>query len=120
MRTGFIGAGNMAQAIIGGLIRTGTPAENISIYEPNSELVDRLTSRLGIQAVNENTAIFENCDAVMLVTEWNEFRELDLERLKRLMKGDVFVDCRNVYKRDRVESFGINYQSFGRGSRKQE
>ncbi len=62
----------------------------------------------------------EDCDAVMLVTEWNEFRELDLERLKRLMKGDVFVDCRNVYKRDRVESFGINYQSFGRGSRKQE
>ena len=69
MRTGFIGAGNMAQAIIGGLVKTGTPPENISIYEPNSELANRLVSRLGIQAVNENTAIFENCDAVMLAVK---------------------------------------------------
>ena len=58
----------------------------------------------------------EDCDAVMLVTEWNEFRELDFRRLSGLMKGNVFVDCRNVYKPGHVESFGLKYESFGRGN----
>lgn len=58
----------------------------------------------------------EDSDGVMLVTEWNEFRELDFERMRRLMKGIAFVDCRNVYKRERVEPFGLRYESFGRGN----
>ncbi len=57
----------------------------------------------------------EDSDAVVLVTEWNEFRELDFERLASLMKGNVFIDCRNVYKPERVESNGFKYDSFGRG-----
>jgi len=52
---------------------------------------------------------------VMLVTEWNEFRELDFNRLLRLMKGRVFIDCRNVYKPERMRSLGLVYESFGRG-----
>jgi UDPglucose 6-dehydrogenase len=57
----------------------------------------------------------EDSDAVVLVTEWNEFRELDFERLAKLMRGNVFIDCRNVYKPERVESYGFKYDSFGRG-----
>jgi len=57
----------------------------------------------------------EECDGVMLVTEWNEFRELDFARLKRLMSGDAFIDCRNVYKPERLEGTGLIYDSFGRG-----
>jgi UDPglucose 6-dehydrogenase len=59
--------------------------------------------------------VAEDCDAVMLVTEWNEFRELDFERMKRLMRGNVFIDCRNVYTADRVTAAGFIYDSFGRG-----
>jgi UDPglucose 6-dehydrogenase len=59
----------------------------------------------------------EDCDAVVLVTEWNEFRELDFTRMKRLMKGDVFIDCRNVYTPERLEDAGFIYHSFGRGKR---
>jgi UDPglucose 6-dehydrogenase len=55
-------------------------------------------------------------DALMLLTEWNEFRELDFVRLGKLMKKKVFIDCRNVYKPERVISFGFTYDSFGRGS----
>ncbi len=69
MQTGFIGAGNMAQAIIGGLIRTGTPAEKISIFEPHTELADQLTSSLGVRAESKNTAIFENCDVIVLAAK---------------------------------------------------
>jgi UDPglucose 6-dehydrogenase len=54
-------------------------------------------------------------DAIVLVTEWNEFRELDFERLKSRMRGNVFVDCRNVYTPSRVEAEGFVYESFGRG-----
>jgi UDPglucose 6-dehydrogenase len=58
----------------------------------------------------------EDCDAVMLVTEWNEFRELDFKRLLGLMNGDVFIDCRNVYRPGHVEAAGLKYYSFGRGN----
>lgn len=58
----------------------------------------------------------EGCDAVILVTEWNEFRELDFSRLKRAMKGHVFIDCRNVYTPERIEAKGFKYESFGRGT----
>jgi UDPglucose 6-dehydrogenase len=55
------------------------------------------------------------CDALVLVTEWNQFRELDFPRLREAMRGNVFVDCRNVYTRERVEGQGFVYESFGRG-----
>jgi UDPglucose 6-dehydrogenase len=57
----------------------------------------------------------QGCDAIALVTEWNEFRELDFPRLKKIMQGNVFLDCRNVYTRDSVEGQGFIYESFGRG-----
>jgi UDPglucose 6-dehydrogenase len=57
----------------------------------------------------------EGCHALMLLTEWNELRELDLDRLKRVMKEPVFIDCRNVYKRADMERQGFRYSSFGRG-----
>ncbi|MCK5407623.1 MAG: UDP-glucose/GDP-mannose dehydrogenase family protein, partial [Candidatus Krumholzibacteria bacterium] len=62
----------------------------------------------------------EDCDAIVLVTEWNEFREFDFDRLKRLMRNHVFIDCRNVYKRERIESYGFVYDSFGRGGQTEE
>jgi UDPglucose 6-dehydrogenase len=57
----------------------------------------------------------EGADALVLVTEWNEFRQLDLERINKLMRGNVFVDCRNVYSPERLEKTGLRYESFGRG-----
>ncbi|UCG52135.1 MAG: UDP-glucose/GDP-mannose dehydrogenase family protein [Candidatus Latescibacterota bacterium] len=57
----------------------------------------------------------EGCHGLMLVTEWNEFRQLDIPRLKELMKEPVFVDCRNVYRPERWVEHGFRYRSFGRG-----
>jgi UDPglucose 6-dehydrogenase len=58
----------------------------------------------------------EGCDALVLVTEWNQFRELDFSRLKHTMKGNVFIDCRNVYTPERMAAQGFTYDSFGRGT----
>lgn len=57
-----------------------------------------------------------DCDALILVTEWNEFRELDFGRLKQTMKGNIFIDCRNVYTPERMAAKGFTYESFGRGT----
>lgn len=55
-----------------------------------------------------------DADALVLVTEWNEFRSLDLDRLRKAMKSPVFVDLRNVYRRDEVTKHGFEYSSVGR------
>jgi UDPglucose 6-dehydrogenase len=53
-------------------------------------------------------------DAVVIVTEWDAFRALDLRRLKAVMTAPVLVDLRNVYKRDTVEAAGFAYTAIGR------
>ena len=55
-----------------------------------------------------------NADAIILVTEWNQFRNLELERLKGLLKHPVFIDLRNVYEPDRMRKSGFDYYSVGR------
>jgi UDPglucose 6-dehydrogenase len=58
--------------------------------------------------------VAQDADAVVLVTEWNEFRSLDLERLKSMMKAPVFVDLRNVYRPHEMARHGFAYVSIGR------
>jgi len=59
--------------------------------------------------------VAEGSHALMLLTEWNEFREFNFERLKQLMVEPVFIDCRNVYKTAEMKKQGFRYDSFGRG-----
>ncbi len=56
----------------------------------------------------------ENADAVVLLTEWNEYRNLNLARLKTGMKGSVFADLRNVYDAEMVKKAGFSYTCVGR------
>lgn len=56
----------------------------------------------------------ENADAVVLLTEWNQYRALDLKKIKSLMKGDVFIDLRNIYDPARIRSEGFRYFGVGR------
>jgi UDPglucose 6-dehydrogenase len=53
-------------------------------------------------------------DVIVLMTEWNEYRGLDLAQLKQLMKGDAFVDLRNVYEPGRMHELGFQYSCIGR------
>jgi UDPglucose 6-dehydrogenase len=56
----------------------------------------------------------EGADALLIVTEWNEFRVLDFDKVKKLMKKLLLFDCRNIYKPDRMKEMGFTYHSFGR------
>ncbi|MBR7518022.1 hypothetical protein KC217_20340, partial [Mycobacterium tuberculosis] len=53
-------------------------------------------------------------EAVVIVTEWNAFRALDLTRLKTQMAGDLLVDLRNIYRPEEVTRHGLRYVSIGR------
>jgi UDPglucose 6-dehydrogenase len=53
-------------------------------------------------------------DAVVILTEWNQFRALDLDRIKLLMRQPVMVDLRNVYRPDDMRARGFTYSSIGR------
>lgn len=59
-------------------------------------------------------------DVVVIATEWNEFRSIDLVRLRTVMRGAAVVDCRNVLDPDRVAAAGFTYHSTGRGTRASE
>jgi len=92
IRTGFIGAGNMAQAIMGGLIKTGTPPQNICIFEPNQALAEKLVSGIGIQAVADNSEIFEQCDVIVLAVKPQVMQgALESARGVRLKSGAFIV-----------------------------
>ncbi len=56
----------------------------------------------------------EGADALIIVTEWNAFRNLNLERTKALMKGQVIFDARNVLDPERVRALGFSYAGVGR------
>ncbi len=59
-------------------------------------------------------AALEGADALVLVTEWDAFRALDLRRVKSLLKAPVVVDLRNVYSPDEMAKLGFEYTSIGR------
>ncbi|TXH85474.1 MAG: UDP-glucose/GDP-mannose dehydrogenase family protein [Rhizobium sp.] len=57
-----------------------------------------------------------DADALVIVTEWNQFRALDFARLKSVMKAPLLVDLRNIYRHDEVTKHGFAYTSVGRPS----
>jgi UDPglucose 6-dehydrogenase len=63
----------------------------------------------------EETA--RGADALVLMTEWNEFRNLDFTKLKSLMRRPILIDLRNVYESSRVTQFGFRHVSVGRPTR---
>jgi UDPglucose 6-dehydrogenase len=57
----------------------------------------------------------KGCDALMVITEWNEFKQLDLEKVKSALKSPIIYDGRNIYDPNLMKSLGFNYRGIGRG-----
>jgi len=71
-----------------------------------------LPDSMGFMESVEET--IKDADAVVLMTEWNQYRGLDLANVKSLMKGNVFIDLRNVYEKDVMLQHGFEYTCVGR------
>jgi len=68
-----------------------------------------------VQFADGPYACVESADALVIVTEWEQFRALDFEAIKRAMKQPVVIDLRNVYRPDEMAQLGFVYDSVGRG-----
>jgi UDPglucose 6-dehydrogenase len=58
----------------------------------------------------------EGADALVILTEWNSYRSLDLDRVKALLKAPVFIDLRNIYRPAEMQAAGFHYSSLGRSA----
>ena len=56
-----------------------------------------------------------DADAMVIVTEWDEFRALDLDRIKAALKSPIVVDMRNIYRADDMAAKGFQYFGVGQG-----
>ena len=56
----------------------------------------------------------DGADAVLLMTEWNTYRNLDMNLVKNKLKNPIFIDLRNVYEPKTMKELGFNYHSIGR------
>lgn len=68
-----------------------------------------------VEMAEDPYILAEGCDALVVVTEWNEFKHLDLERIHSLMRQPVLVDGRNIYDPPAIRNLGFRYLGFGRG-----
>ena len=69
----------------------------------------------GVEFAPDAYAAASGADALVIVTEWDEFRALDLAKLAGLMRGRELIDLRNVYDREDAERAGLSYEGVGRG-----
>ena len=56
----------------------------------------------------------KGCDALIILTEWKEFKEMDIARIKNLMRRPLVIDGRNMFDSSHMQSLGIDYVSIGR------
>jgi UDPglucose 6-dehydrogenase len=97
--------------LIHGLIERGA---QVSAFDPVArhqaeQVLD------GIDFADNAYSAAKDADALVIVTEWDEFRALDLDKISAAMAGKTLVDLRNVYDRDEAEGAGLDYYGVGRG-----
>jgi UDPglucose 6-dehydrogenase len=69
----------------------------------------------GVTLCQDAYAAAEGVDALVIVTDWNEFKHLSLPRLKEIMRQPVIVDGRNIYDPEQMRALGFVYRGIGRG-----
>lgn len=85
----------------------------IAAYDPAA--MDHAKKVLpGVEWANDAYATMKDADALVIITEWNEFRGLQLDRVADLLKSKTIVDLRNIYKLPEMEDAGFCYVSIGR------
>ncbi len=95
--------------IVPGLIALGA---KIQAFDPEGREARDLLGDIAF-AAGPYEAV-SGADAVVIITEWDQFRALDLDRVKTLMRAPVIIDLRNIYRPDEARARGFRYFSLGR------
>jgi len=86
----------------------------IQAYDPEAMEVARARFGTRIAFTRRSYEALAGADALALVTEWNEFREPDFGKMKKLMRAPVVFDGRNIYNPAQMKAHGFTYFSIGR------
>jgi UDPglucose 6-dehydrogenase len=99
--------------LIDGLLKEG-----VSVCAHDPAALEHARSLLGnrIDYAETNYEALAGADALVVVTDWNEYRHPDFERVKRTLKHPVIVDGRNLYDVEKMRELGVRYHSIGRPS----
>jgi UDPglucose 6-dehydrogenase len=102
-----------ALTLINKLIEKGA---SIKAYDP--EAIESTRAVLGdkITYCEHSYDALENSNALIIVTEWNEFRNPDFKKIKSLLKDPIIFDGRNVYDIEKMDGISFNYYSVGRSA----
>lgn len=100
-----------AVPLIKGLLAEGA---TVQAYDPEAMDVARRIFGSKIKYAASSYAALQGADALVIVTEWNEFREPDFARMRKLMKNAAIFDGRNIYNPEQIRSNGFEYVSMGR------
>ena len=95
--------------IVPALIAAGA---RVQAFEPEDHEARKLLPEVDFKTGPYDAA--EGADAVVILTEWDQFRALDFDRMKMLMKAPLLIDLRNVYRADDMRRRGFHYLSVGR------
>lgn len=102
-----------AHYIIGQLLTNGY---QITAYDPAAIPNTRKTLKEAINYASDPYQALNGADALVIVTEWNDFKHADLVKVKQLLKHPVIFDGRNIYEPARMKRLGFTYISVGRNS----
>jgi len=88
----------------------------VRAFDPEGMEQARATLPAGVVYCSDAYECVAGADAAVIVTEWNIFRALDLDRVRQAMAAPVLIDLRNVYRPEQVRAKGFTYLDVGRGS----
>jgi UDPglucose 6-dehydrogenase len=86
---------------------------SVRAYDPAASERARLLVP-DVEYLKDAYEVADGADALVLITEWNEFRQLDLRRVRQLMRRPVIVDGRNIYDPELLKDLGFTYRGIGR------
>lgn len=86
---------------------------NIQAYDPQARETAAHFLK-GVKICENPYQVAEGADAIVLATEWNEFKQLDFERIKKLMRKPVIMDGRNLWDAEKLRALGFQYFGVGR------
>ena len=98
-------------AIIPNLVDKGA---TVRAHDPQGIEVSKTLLPDQVSYFSDVYEMADGADAIVLMTEWNEYRGMDFDRLKACMHGNVFIDLRNVYDRSHAVGMGFDYHCVGR------
>jgi UDPglucose 6-dehydrogenase len=86
----------------------------VQAFDPQAEPVARRLFGARVQLAATAYDALKGADALAIVTEWNEFREPDFTRMRKLMRAPIIFDGRNLYRPSQMKALGFTYVSVGR------